>query len=195
VLTTSDVSDVADESAVCGGTITSNGGESVTERGVCWSTTPTPTVDDNITSDGTGSGAFASDITGLTNGTTYYVRAYATNSKGTGYGGEKSFNTTITDIDGNRYQTVKIGDQVWMAENLKVTHYRNGNSIPNVTNDAAWTDLTSEAYCEYENDPRNSSTMGTCTIFTRYPTAGVSPPPVGTFPATRNGKSWRCTWA
>ena len=59
---------------------------------------------------------------------------------------------TVTDIDGNVYQTITIGDQVWMLENLKVTHYRNGDPIPNVTDDGTWAGLTTGAYCEYYND-------------------------------------------
>ncbi|NQV15930.1 right-handed parallel beta-helix repeat-containing protein, partial [bacterium] len=60
--------------------------------------------------------------------------------------------TIVTDIDGNIYPTVQIGDQVWMAENLKVTHYRNGTSITNVTDDNTWGELTTEAYCIYNNN-------------------------------------------
>ena len=67
---------------------------------------------------------------------------------------------TVTDIDGNIYQTVKIGNQWWMAENLKVTHYRNGEAIPNVTDNATWTGLTTGAYCEYNNDVNNVATYG-----------------------------------
>jgi uncharacterized protein (TIGR02145 family) len=66
---------------------------------------------------------------------------------------------TVTDIDGNIYQTIKIGNQWWMAENLKVTHYRNGNAISNVTSDAVWLEKPS-AYCDYDNNPSNSSTYG-----------------------------------
>ncbi|MCX6833907.1 MAG: thrombospondin type 3 repeat-containing protein [candidate division Zixibacteria bacterium] len=67
---------------------------------------------------------------------------------------------TVTDIDGNVYQTVTIGTQEWMAENLKVTHYRNGEDIPNVTDDATWAGLTTGAYCEYNNDVNNVGTYG-----------------------------------
>ena len=67
---------------------------------------------------------------------------------------------TVTDIDGNVYQTIKIGDQWWMMENLKVTHYRNGDPIPNVTNGGTWSGLTTGAYCEYDNDPGNVATYG-----------------------------------
>ena len=65
-----------------------------------------------------------------------------------------------TDIDGNVYQIVTIGTQVWMAENLKVTHYRNGDPIPNVTESATWEGLTTGAYCNYNNDVNNVATYG-----------------------------------
>jgi uncharacterized protein (TIGR02145 family) len=66
----------------------------------------------------------------------------------------------VTDIDGNVYQTVKIGNQWWMVENLRVTHYRNGDVIPNVTDDSTWADLRSGAYCSYNNDVINIETYG-----------------------------------
>jgi len=58
---------------------------------------------------------------------------------------------TMTDQDGNIYKTIKIGTQIWMAENLRVTRYRNGDPIPNVTDKAAWEALTTGAYCSYAN--------------------------------------------
>ena len=67
---------------------------------------------------------------------------------------------TVTDIDGNTYRTIKIGDQWWMAENLRVTHYRNGDAIPKVTGNSEWTDLSSGAYCAYDNDESNAETYG-----------------------------------
>jgi len=67
---------------------------------------------------------------------------------------------SMTDIDGNVYQTIKIGDQWWMMENLKVTHYRNGDPIPHVTSGYTWSGLTTGAYCEYNNDPGNVATYG-----------------------------------
>jgi uncharacterized protein (TIGR02145 family) len=59
---------------------------------------------------------------------------------------------TVTDIEGNVYKTVRIGKQIWMAENLRVTRYRNGDSIPNVTNRAQWIMLREGAYCNYGNN-------------------------------------------
>jgi uncharacterized protein (TIGR02145 family) len=79
---------------LCGGTVTSDGGDSVTARGVCWCTYPgTPTINDSHTVDGAGTGTFTSSITGLSHGTYYCVRAYATNSFGTAYGFTQSFMT------------------------------------------------------------------------------------------------------
>lgn len=68
--------------------------------------------------------------------------------------------TTVKDIDGNVYNTVTIGTQVWMKENLKVTKYRNGDAIPNITDSAAWKNLTTGAYCSYKNDDATVNTYG-----------------------------------
>ncbi len=95
-VTTSAVSAVTTTTASCGGNVTSDGGDVVSVRGVCWNTTGSPTILDSLTSDGAGTGVFTSSVTGLTGATTYYLRAYATNSKGTAYGGERVFRTTET---------------------------------------------------------------------------------------------------
>jgi hypothetical protein len=92
VITTDTVTNITATSATSGGEISSDGGAAVLARGVCWSSTnPMPTLWDSKTNDGTGTGSFTSSITGLTTGTTYYVRAYASNSRGTAYGNEISF--------------------------------------------------------------------------------------------------------
>ncbi len=67
---------------------------------------------------------------------------------------------TVTDIDGNIYGTIEIGNQWWMAENLKVIHYRNGDAIPNVTDDSDWGNLDTGAYCNYQNNESNVETYG-----------------------------------
>ena len=91
VVTTANVTQVGNGTAMCGGTVQSDGGFAVTARGVCFSSTPNPTLSGPHTSDGTGLGSFVSQLTGLTPGQTYYVRAYATNSAGTVYGNERVF--------------------------------------------------------------------------------------------------------
>src|SRR4030042_6627486 len=93
-LMTTTITSITKTSAVSGGNITSEGGTPVTARGVCWNVAPNPTTSNSKTSDGTGSGSFASSITGLTANTPYYIRAYATNSGGTAYGNEISFTTS-----------------------------------------------------------------------------------------------------
>jgi uncharacterized protein (TIGR02145 family) len=67
---------------------------------------------------------------------------------------------SVTDIDGNTYRTVKIGNQWWMAENLKVTHYRNGDPIDNITDNSEWASASSGAYCVYSNEASNKDTYG-----------------------------------
>jgi len=93
-VTTSTISLIAQTTASSGGNITDDGGAAITAHGVCWSISSNPVVTGNHTSDGTGTGSFTSNITGLTANTTYYVRAYATNSAGTAYGNEISFTTS-----------------------------------------------------------------------------------------------------
>jgi uncharacterized protein (TIGR02145 family) len=93
-LTTSNPSNPTINSVTSGGNITDGGGADITARGVCWSTSTNPVASGSHTSDGTGTGSFTSNITGLTPGTKYYIRAYATNSAGTAYGNEVSFTTT-----------------------------------------------------------------------------------------------------
>ena len=97
-VTTTSVSGIGTTSAASGGEVTSDGGGSVTARGVCWNTTGSPTTEDAHTVDGTGTGAFASSLAGLSPGTLYHVRAYATNDAGTSYGNEVSFTTQSTPV-------------------------------------------------------------------------------------------------
>jgi len=158
-ITTSSISVITSSTATSGGTILNNGGATITARGVCWNTTTTTT--NSKTTDGTSIGTFTSNITGLTSGTTYYVRAYATNSAGTAYGTQQSLITpaTVTDNDGNTYNTVIIGTQIWMIKNLKTTTYNDGTAIPNIT-DATWDGLTTGAMSTY-NNTTNIDTINT----------------------------------
>ena len=93
-LITTNYSNLTGASATSGGTVTTDGGSAIVARGVVWNTSENPTIANSKTTDGTGTGNFTSAITGLTAGTTYYVRAYATNSSGTGYGTQITFTTT-----------------------------------------------------------------------------------------------------
>lgn len=168
VLTTTTITNISYGSARCGGRITSDGGAKVTARGVCYGLTSEPTISDNKTINGTDTGSYYSAINGLTPNTKYYVRAYATNSAGTAYGNVINFTTTdyftqgggVKDIDGNKYTSIILGTQEWMVENLKVTRYNNGDTIPNVTDNTEWMNLSSGACCDYENKVLNSSIYG-----------------------------------
>jgi hypothetical protein len=111
-VTTNSISNIQITTATCGGNVTSDGGTAVTARGVCWSVSSSPTIINNHTSDGTGTGVFASNITGLTGNTLYYVRAYATNCNGTVYGNQQSFTTlpatTLAQVTTNSISNIQI---------------------------------------------------------------------------------------
>jgi hypothetical protein len=98
VLTTADILSVTQTSAICGGDVTSQGTSEVIEKGICWSISDNPTIQDSITVDSLGLGSFIHHLTGLDPGTEYFVKAYATNSSGTGYGETKSFTTNPATI-------------------------------------------------------------------------------------------------
>ncbi|MEI6556186.1 MAG: fibrobacter succinogenes major paralogous domain-containing protein [Paludibacter sp.] len=181
-ITTTEILSTTITTASSGGNITYDGGASVTARGVCWSTSTSPTIANSKTSDGAGTGAFTSSLTGLTAGTTYYIRSYATNSVGTAYGIQVSFTTLlsnygkVTDIDGNTYNTIVIGTQVWLVENLKTTKYKDGTAIPIVTDGTVWSSLTSPAYCYYNNDATSyKSTYGALYNWYTVNTAKLAP--------------------
>ena len=93
VLTTNPITSITTSASTGGGNVSYDGGASITTRGVCWSTLQNPTIADLKTNDGSGIGSFTSSITGLSFSTTYYVRAYATNSVGSAYGLALSFTT------------------------------------------------------------------------------------------------------
>ena len=175
VVSTGTISNVTTSTATCDGSIAYKGNEPIIARGVCWSTNSVPTVKNDTSWNGTGVGSFTGSIINLSAGTTYYVRAYAKTASGNWYGDVLQITTqkdtslpdpvlnpnltygTMTDIDGNVYHTIKIGTQTWMAENLIVTKYRNGESIPSVTNNADWNVLSGGAQCTYNNNLETNS--------------------------------------
>ena len=163
IVTTTTVTNITSTTATSGGNVTSDGGAAVTARGVCWSTTANPTTANSHTTNGSGTGSFTSNLTGLTPGTLYYIRAYATNSVGTAYGNEVSFTTlssggqpcpgipTVT-YEGKTYNTVLIGTQCWFKENLNVGTRINGSQ--NQTNNGI-----KEKYC-YDDLESNCNIYG-----------------------------------
>jgi uncharacterized protein (TIGR02145 family) len=161
LITNIDITTITSTNVSAIGIIASDGGSKLNAMGFCWSTTQHPTLENNyylvrnFSTD-----PFYYKIGGLTPKTIYYVRAYATNSAGTGYGNELSFTTgsdplTISDIDGNVYNVVRIGTQLWMKENLKTTRYSDGSNVPYDT-----TFLRSDCYCWYDNDIKNKDIYG-----------------------------------
>jgi len=146
-VTTGSVTEITGVMAFCEGEVL-NDGNLWTPRGFCWSTSHNPTLSDAHAEWGSGTGYFRRPLINLMPNTTYYVRAYATNQIGTAYGNEVSFTTismpslaqpcsstpSLTDYDGNTYNTVQIGTQCWMRENLRTTHYSNGDEILAGTN-------------------------------------------------------------
>ena len=160
-VSTNNVTDITATSAVCGGNVTSDGGNAVTARGICWSTSSNPTTSDNTTYNGSGTGSFTANIAGLDEGTTYYVRAYAVNSQGTAYGTQKTFTTTTTSGGGGGATTGTINGHDWvdlgLPSGLKWATCNVGASQPHgYGNYYAWGETTTKT----SYDQSNSVTYG-----------------------------------
>ncbi|MCF8429504.1 MAG: hypothetical protein K9G64_05170 [Bacteroidia bacterium] len=151
---TSITSAIATSNVISGGEVIQTYAQ-INNRGVVWSTNTNPTIAlSTKTNNGTDVGTYISNVKNLKANTKYYIRAYATNLAGTVYGNEESFTTTnpISDFDGNVYETVNICNQNWMQSNLQVSHYRNGDVIPEVKDPTAWSNLTTGTWCYYNNN-------------------------------------------
>ena len=169
-VTTAEISDITYTSATCGGEIVADEGITVSARGVCWEISPNPTISNAHTNDGNGMGVFTSSLTGLNHNTTYYIRAYITTNEGTFYGNELSFTTilipdgqpcpgtpTVTDQEGNVYNTVHFGNQCWMKENLRSTKAADGSAIPK---GGSTTSNTEPYYYDYSSHSLPLATRG-----------------------------------
>ena len=186
-ISTNPISQINSTSAVSGGIMYCLLCRNITSKGVCWSTSPGPVIENSHTTDGTGTDQFISRLEGLSSSTIYYVRAYATDEAGTTYGNELTFKTlsdseaiifhpiifnpnltygTVRDAEWNFYKTIQIGTQTWMAENLKTTIFNNlgqianGNDKLGGNNDNSWENITYDLYCWYSSDTANKRNNG-----------------------------------
>ncbi len=146
VVTTAEVTGITCYTAVSGGEVTFDGNVTVTARGICWSTSQTPTIEDNKTTDGSGVGGFTSNLSNLEHNTTYYVRAYATNEVGTAYGEEVTFTTLLDPANGHEY--VDLGLSVkWATCNV------GANSPEEYGDYFAWGETSTKETYDYDNCP------------------------------------------
>ena len=202
-VTTANVTNIATTSATCGGNVTADGGASVTYRGVCWSTSPNPTISGSHTTNGSGTGNFSSSITGLNPNTTYYVRAYATNSAGTGYGEQKTFKTNCNTVTINVTGTTTInygasttltasGANSYVWKSGTTTIGSNASVTVNPTSTTTYTVTGSNSYgctgtksvtVTVNNIPQSLPPTQSLTLAAPLPPAAVQSPPAAEPPS------------
>jgi uncharacterized protein (TIGR02145 family) len=166
---TNDVEEIKPSTAKLMGEIVDDGGDDVSEAGFCYSLETNPDQTDVCVVNSATMGEFDETIFGLLPETTYYVRAFAKNSIGLSYGESVNFTTSrficgdgYSDIDGKVYDTVQIGDQCWMSQNLRVSRFNDGTVIPEITieNPVAWSTNDTGAWSFYDDDSDNNSPYG-----------------------------------
>ena len=168
---TSDVENITSTTALGGGNVVSDGGSTVTARGVVWAKHDNPTLSDDFTNDGAGTGSYNSSLTNLENNATYYIRAYATNSKGTSYGGLKTFTTleqqTVTFIYNGQevtYGVVEFNGRPWLDRNLGAQRVANS-----INDELAYGDLFQWGREDDGHQVRTSNTTSSLSISNSQP--------------------------
>ncbi len=157
-VTTTAITNIAGIAAISGGNVLSNGGSPIILRGVCWGSNPNPTLANSYSTDENGTGEFMSQLINLSPTSQYYARAYAINNVGTTYGNEFVFNTTVdfscpgiphVVYSAKAYNTVQIGNQCWLKQNLNI-----GTMVP-----GGYGQNNLEKFC-YNNDEANCTVYG-----------------------------------
>lgn len=144
---------VGETTATFNGNLINNGGDVNAVRGFVYGTSTNPTIANSVITDTViGQGTYSLNVTGLTTGVTYYVRAYTIVFGETIYGDELNFINTCPNVT--------IGTQIWTGCNLNVDTYKDGTPIPEVTDPTAWAGLTTGAWCWYDNSYGNGPIYG-----------------------------------
>jgi hypothetical protein len=173
-LTTLSINTITPTTAISGGNITDDKGGNITARGICWSTAANPTTSNNTTEDGTGTGSFVSNLTGLLPETTYYVRSFAVNSSGTSYGDEISFTTSafVSGITLNASSVTLLDNESYLliptiipsnAYNKNVSWYSNNPDVATVNGEGIVTTI-SFGIAEIKVATADGSFNATCNI-------------------------------
>lgn len=162
---TKDISGVTNNTAISGGSLNIRFVEDADGYGLVWGSEEDPTVEshDGVFTVVEKTEDFTTIISGLLPNSSYYVRSFVKHDGEIYYGDEKTFTTygdKIADIDGNIYYTISIGEQEWMAENLKATRYNDGEPIANITDESIWQHIDIGAYTFFDNNIDNKNNYG-----------------------------------
>jgi len=175
IIDTVSVTAVGETTATFNGNFINNGGDVNAVRGFVYGTSPNPTIANSVITDTVrAQGAYSLNVTGLTSEVTYYVRAYATVFGETLYGDQLSFITPCSNcVPGTE---ITIGTQIWTGCNLKVGTFRNGVSIPQVTDANTWATTNGPAWCHYDFNPANEAAYGRLyNVYAIISTANIAP--------------------